>query len=60
MLLVLSAVIIGLAMFGMAIGVVLSRRCLRGSCGGPEVAGPDGVSLRCAGCPRRHEEPAPE
>ena len=37
----------------MAIGVMLDGRCLRGSCGGPDVAGPDGESLACATCPRR-------
>lgn len=52
-LFVLSAVVIGLAMLGMAIGVLLSNRCLRGSCGGPDVIGPNGQSLTCATCPNR-------
>lgn len=52
-LFVLSAVIIALAMLGMAVGVLLSNRCLRGSCGGPDVLGPDGQSLSCATCPNR-------
>ena len=42
----------------MAVGVVFSGRCLRGSCGGPEVFGPDGESLSCAACPRRKERRA--
>jgi len=37
----------------MAVGVVLDGRCLRGSCGGPEMRGPDGESLTCATCPNR-------
>jgi hypothetical protein len=37
----------------MALGSRLTGRCLRGSCGGPEVPGPDGEPLSCAGCPNR-------
>ena len=37
----------------MAVGVMFEGRCLRGSCGGPELAGPAGESLACATCPRR-------
>ena len=40
----------------MAVGVVFSGRCLRGSCGGPDVTGPAGESLACATCPRRTTE----
>lgn len=54
-LLLLTVAGIGLAMLAMAVGVLLSRRCLRGSCGGPDVLGPDGESIRCAGCPRRQD-----
>ena len=39
----------------MSVGVLLNGRCLRGSCGGPEVIGPDGQSLLCATCPKRKE-----
>ena len=42
-----------LVMLAMSVGVLLSGRCLRGSCGGPEVLGPDGEPLSCANCPRR-------
>ena len=35
------------------VGVILRRPCLRGSCGGPEVLGPDGEPLTCATCPNR-------
>ena len=40
----------------MAVGVVFTGRCLRGSCGGPDVTdvtGQAGESLACATCPRR-------
>ena len=50
-LLTLAAIAIVMAI--MAIGVMLDGRCLRGSCGGPEVTGPDGDSLACATCPHR-------
>ena len=49
---------IAIVMAIMAIGVLLDGRCLRGSCGGPDVLGPDGSSLACAACPRRNERPA--
>ena len=55
-LIVLSALVVGLAMLGMAVGLLLSNRCLRGSCGGPEVLGPNGESLTCATCPNRTSE----
>lgn len=37
----------------MAIGVMLRRPCLRGSCGGPAIHGPGGVKISCATCPNR-------
>ena len=42
-----------LAVGAMAIGTIFSGRCLRGSCGGPEVHAPDGTPLSCATCPNR-------
>lgn len=54
-LLLLTLAVIGLAMLAMAVGTIFSNRCLRGSCGGPEVLGPDGESLSCETCPLRHE-----
>ena len=49
----LSICIIGLVMLAMAVGTMFSNRCLRGSCGGPDVLGPDGAALSCGSCPRR-------
>ncbi|MCB1034618.1 MAG: (Na+)-NQR maturation NqrM [Acidobacteria bacterium] len=49
-LLVLVLIAFGLAMIGMAVGVILSNRALRGSCGGVAVAGPDGEPLTCGNC----------
>jgi hypothetical protein len=49
----LVAAIMGAAMALMAVGVIFGNRCLRGSCGGPDVVGPDGESLSCDTCPHR-------
>lgn len=55
-LLLLTLVVMGLVMAAMSVGVILSNRCLRGSCGGPELLGPDGTPLSCETCPMRHTE----
>jgi hypothetical protein len=47
------AVLIGLAVLAMAVGVLFRRPCLRGSCGGTAVTGPGGEKLSCADCPNR-------
>lgn len=52
-LILLSIGVIGAAMAAMAVGVIFSNRCLRGSCGGPDAFGPDGQTLNCATCPNR-------
>jgi hypothetical protein len=55
---VLAAVLIGMAVLAMAVGVLFKRPCLRGSCGGPAVIGPDGEKLSCSDCPNRHKKAA--
>lgn len=40
-------------MLAMAVGLLFRYPCLRGSCGGPDVADSAGRSLRCDACPRR-------
>ena len=52
-LVLLTLTVFAVVMAAMAIGVILRRPCLRGSCGGPEVLGPGGEPLRCATCPNR-------
>jgi hypothetical protein len=52
-LVLLASLFIGAAMLAMAVGVVFGNRCLRGSCGGPEVLGPDGEPLTCDACSHR-------
>ena len=39
----------------MSLGVIFSGRCIRGSCGGEEILGPDGELLNCDTCPVRKE-----
>ncbi len=55
-LLALTVVLMALVMAAMAVGVILSNRCLRGSCGGSAVLGPDGTPLSCETCPMRHTD----
>ncbi len=54
----LALVLIGAAVAAMAIGVMMRRPCLRGSCGGPAVIGPDGAKISCADCPNRTKKSA--
>jgi hypothetical protein len=53
----LTLVVIGAGFAAMAIGRIFSGRCLRGSCGGADVAGPKGERLSCAACPNRNRQP---
>ena len=57
--LLLTFALFALVMLVMAIGLFFRRPCLRGSCGGPEVLGPDGEPLTCDTCPRRKERETP-
>ena len=49
-LFLLTRLAMGRIMVAMAVGVVLSGRPLRGSCGGAPVMGPDGEPLTCPEC----------
>jgi hypothetical protein len=52
-LLLLTVAVVALIMGAMSVGVLFSNRCLRGSCGGADVFGPDGTSMTCDTCPLR-------
>jgi len=54
----LTTVLIGAAVLAMAVGVLFRRPCLRGSCGGPAVIGPDGEKISCSGCPNKDRKTA--
>lgn len=51
--LIITFSIFAIAMLVMSVGVIFSGRCLRGSCGGPEVLDSRGEPVSCAACPRR-------
>ncbi|MEM6704862.1 MAG: hypothetical protein AAF690_19240 [Acidobacteriota bacterium] len=59
-LILLTVVAVGLVMLAMSVGVMFTGRCLRGSCGGPDILGPDGQSVLCGTCPNRTDEPSEE
>ena len=39
----------------MAVGVIFRGKCIRGSCGGEAIYGPDGELLNCDSCPVRRD-----
>lgn len=57
--LLLTFAVFALAMLGMGLGVLLSDRSLRGSCGGPTIHTADGDPLSCGACPRNEAEVCP-
>jgi len=57
-LVTLTILAIGMLMAAMAIGVIFTRKSLRGSCGGADVVDCDGESLSCGACPNKAEHQA--
>ena len=51
-----AIVVFAVGMLAMAVGAIFKRKCLRGSCGGPEVRDANGEVIACADCPNRHED----
>ena len=43
----------------MSIGIILSNRTLKGTCGGEEVRGPDGIPMLCGSCPKKKSKICP-
>lgn len=58
--LVASVLVVGASIAAMAIGVMMKRPCLRGSCGGPELRNARGDKLSCATCPNRRRPSTPD
>ena len=52
-LLLLTTGLMAIIMLVMGVGLLFNYPCLRGSCGGPEVTGPEGAPLSCEACPNR-------
>ncbi len=50
-LFLLSLAVFAVVMLAMAVSVIVKYPCLRGSCGGSEVVGPDGSALFYSTCP---------
>ena len=50
---------VGASVTAMAVGVIMRRPCLRGSCGGPPVLDAQGQRLSCATCPNRARQAEP-
>jgi len=55
-LIVISAVAFGIIVLAMAVGVIFRGKCIRGSCGGEAIYGPDGDLLNCDSCPVRKDK----
>lgn len=58
-LFLLTTGLMAIIMLGMGISLLFNYPCLRGSCGGPEVAGPGGAPLSCDTCPNRRRQRSP-
>lgn len=58
MIVFLTVAFFAIAMAIMAVGLISKNRCLRGSCGGPEVRDAQGESLRCDACPKHEDDGA--
>ena len=54
-LVVITVTVFAVVMLAMAVGVIMKRPCLRGSCSGPEVLDSEGDPVSCEACPRRRE-----
>jgi hypothetical protein len=59
-LLLLTIAVIAATMLVMAVGIILSNRCLRGTCGGAGVTVPGDEPIHCDQCPNRPAETARE
>lgn len=55
MIFVLTLAFFVLAVVGLGIGYLVRGQCIRGSCGGENVWGPDGELLLCDHCPKREQ-----
>ena len=43
----------------MSIGIILSNRSLKGTCGGDPARGPDGLPMLCGACPKKQSDVCP-
>ena len=57
-ILLITLAVFAFVMLIMSVGVIFSGKCLRGSCGGPEVLDPNGDPISCSACPKRKKREA--
>ena len=50
--------LVAVAMLGLSIGLILTGRCIKGSCGGDTRHGADGQPQQCPTCPNRKKHAA--
>ncbi len=55
----ITIVIFALLIAGMSIGILLSNRRLKGTCGGEPARGPDGLPMLCGACPKKESDVCP-
>lgn len=55
-LFLLTVVFFGFIVLAMAVGVIFSGRCIRGSCGGQAIYDAQGEMLNCDSCPVHDEQ----
>lgn len=54
-----TIVLFALLLTGMSLGIILSNRKLKGTCGGESVRGPDGLPMLCGACPKKSNDLCP-
>ena len=56
-LFLIAFIAFALIVLAMSVGAIFQGRCIRGSCGGEAIYGPEGEMLNCDTCPVRKEQP---
>jgi hypothetical protein len=57
MVILITVAAFAIAMLMLGVGVMLTGKCIRGTCGGDEVVDAAGEDLRCPTCPSKNKEP---
>ena len=55
-LFLIAFIAFALIVLAMSVGAIFQGRCIRGSCGGEAIYGPEGEMLNCETCPVRKEK----
>ena len=54
-----TILLFAMLLVGMSLGIILSDRKLKGTCGGESVRGPDGLPMLCGACPKKRNDLCP-